>query len=102
MSEQHDCRTEPGQVAPESRIAALFDTLTRLSDDDLLAVVTWVQAETRRRAAAQGAAAARLARVQLLLSDAAVAANADVKFYLLSVAHQILEEDIAETRRDLA
>ncbi len=102
MSEQHDRPPEPGEAALEPCIAALFDMLTRLSDDDLLAVVAWVQAETRRRAAAQGAAAARLARVQLLLSDAAVAANADVKFYLLSVAHQILEEYIAEARRDLA
>lgn len=102
MSEQHDRAPEPGEAAPEPRGDALFDTLTRLSDDDLLAVVTWVQAETRRRAAAWGEAAARLARVQLLLSDAAVAANADARFYLLSVAHQILEEYIDAARRDLA
>ena len=102
MLDRDDHPPEFGKAAPEPRSAALFDTLTRLSDDDLLAVVTWVQAETRRRATGRGTAAARLARVQLLLSDAAVAANADVKFYLLSVAHQILEEYIDETRRDLA
>ncbi len=102
MSEHFARRPEPGKVAPDPNTAALLDTLARLPDDDLLAVVTWVQAETRRRAEARGEAAAELARIQLLLTDAATAADAAVKFYLLSVAHQILEEQIDQVRRALA
>ncbi len=102
VGERADRRPAPGAAAPAPNLAALFDTRTRLADDELLAVVAWVQAETRQRAAAWGAAAAHLARVQLLLTDAAVAASAAVRFSLLSVAHQRLADDLDELRRDLA
>ncbi len=102
LSKYAACRSEPGEEDPESSIAALFAALARLSDDGLLAVAAWAQAETCQRTAARGGTAAPLAWVQSLLTDAVTAASPDVRLYLLGVAHQLLAEHIAETRRDLA